>query len=366
MSIIANTGMESFSTLNRESVFLNNEIIIANRKAFSILVASVTNSKKEISYDNLNQALKWVASMGGLHGAPSDLVAITEKESVIYAHIEYSYTDNSKNNLSAKINGFRGEVYWPNLDVFLTNLTKSHDPRTLVPIIIVDPTIKLAPYGQNLVDDSVKKINKNPFKGLEKFVGKKYDGSLNIPELDKFKGFKFGNSEWAYTFNALHRGKDLGATMSRSKLPKLGEKLFDLYDSDWEIQAINHKEFDDSFTNKDKKYAKKEFKQDLTLILKHLEYHPPLTPTEQMLKIVENDKLFWTKMAYSNGFELKEIEPQYVDKEPLTPWYEATHKDTGKKIILGTRYRVYNVHDKHISKGSPEEVNQYLAELSKL
>jgi len=243
-------------------------------------------------------------------------------------------------------------------------LTMSHDPGTVAPILVVDPSVKLRPYGQNKVDDFVERVDNNPYSGLKKFVGKEYDGSLGIPELDRFGGFKFGNGEWSYVYGVTYRGRNLRVTGFLAKLPKIGDK-YEVYDSEWEIQAINHDKFDDDFTGRDPKYAKKQFDQYLTLALKHLVYHPPMPPSQQRLKVVENDRLFWTRVASLNGFDLQEIEPQYTDKDPVTPWYEATHRKTEKKVVLGTRWRVYSVGGKHISRGETEEVHKYLSEIAK-
>ena len=345
-------------------VVLNNPIIEANGRTFSLLEASVMDDKGEVSFEDLNKVLGKVASLGGLHGQPETLVAITKDEGAVYATI--GYWGKSKDNSSkvANISGFSGGGSWPNLDVFLTNLTISHDSGTVAPILVVDPSIKLKPYGENKFDDSVDRIVNNNYAGLEKFVGQKYDGSLNLPELDKFKGFKFGNDEWSYVYGVTHRGKSLGVTGFLKALPNIGDK-YECYDSEWEIQAITHDKFSDDFTGKDSKYAKKQFDQHLTFALKHLKYTPPLPPNQQRLKVVEDDKLFWTRVASLNNFDLHEIEPQYTDKDPLTPWYEAKHRETGKSVVLGTRWRVYSVDGKHISKGEPEQVLKYLSEIAK-
>ena len=361
-----------------DGILLDQPTIEANGKKFSLLEASVMDDKHHASFERLNQVLGQVALMGGLHGEPRTLVAITENENPVYADIHYWYDDDLNNGLrnrqdyprKAKIVSLGSGSNWPDMDVFLTNLTKSSDPGTIVPILVVDPSVKLKPYGKNGVDDSVKREDDNPFKGLEQFVGKKYYGTLGIPELDRFKGFQFGNSEWAYVYGVTHRGRNLGVTGFLAKLPAIGEK-YDLYDSEWEIQAIHHDKFDDDFTGKDPKIAKKQFHQHLTLVLKHLKYNPPLPPSRQRLKVVEHDRLFWTRAACLNGFDIKEIEPQYTDKDPVTPWYEATHLASGSKLILGTRYRVYSISEQlggggnHIPRHEPEKVIEYLAKLSK-
>ncbi|MBI4152602.1 hypothetical protein HY495_02730 [Candidatus Woesearchaeota archaeon] len=349
---------------SRDGTVLDTPIIESNGKRFSLLEASVMDEKGEVSFDGLNQALGQVASMGGLHGEPRTLVAITENASPVYAEVNYWNQNGEASPRIAKISSFSGGSNWPDLDVFLTNLTRSRDPGTVAPVLVVDPSVQLKPYGQNKVDDSVERIDNNPYKGLEQFVGKEYDGLLDIPELERFKGFKFGNGEWSYVYGVTHRGRNLGVIGFLAKLPKIGDK-YEVYDSDWEIQAINHDRFDDDFTGKDPKYARKQFDQHLTLALKHLDYHPPMTPSEQRLKVVENDRLFWTRVASLNGFDLKEIDPQYTDKDPLTPWYEATHRETGNSVVLGTRWRVYSVAGNHISCGEPEEVNKYLSEIAK-
>jgi len=348
----------------RDGIVLDNPIIEANGKRFSLLEASIMDDEGEVSFEGLNQVLGQIASIGGLHGEPRTLVAISESGSPVYADVNYWNQNGEASPRIAKINSFSGGSNWPDLDVFLTNLTMSHDPRTVAPILVVDPSVKLRPYGQNKVDDSVERIDNNLYKGLEQFVGKEYDGSLNIPELERFKGFKFGNGEQSYVYGVTHRGRDLRVTGFLAKLPKIGDK-YEVYDSDWEIQAISHDRFDDDFTGKDPKYARKQFDQHLTLALKHLDYHPPMTPSQQRLKVVENDRLFWTRVASLNGFDLKEIEPQYTDKDPLTPWYEATHRETGKNVVLGTRWRVYSVGGNHISRGESEEVNKYLSKIAK-
>ena len=348
----------------KDGVVLNNPVIEANGKRFSLLEASVMDDRDEVSFDGLNQVLGQVASMGGLHGEPRTLVSITENTNPVYAEINYWDQNGIGSPRIAKISSFGSESNWPDLDVFLTNLTMSRDLGTVAPILVVDPSVKLRPYGQNKVDDSVERVDNNIYKKLEKFVGKEYDGSLGIPELDRFKGFKFGNDKWSYVYGITHRGRNLGVTGFLAKLPKVGDK-YEVYDSEWEVQAINHDGFDDDFTGKNPKYAEKQFDQHLTLALKHLKYNPPMTPSQQRLKVVENDSLFWTRVASLNGFDLQEIEPQYTDKNPLTSWYEATHRETGKNIILGTRWRVYSVDGKHISKGEPEEVHKYLSEIAK-
>jgi hypothetical protein len=348
----------------RDGVILNSPIVQANGRSFSLLEKSVTDYKGEVSFDYLNEVLGKVALDGGLHGEPKTLVAITKNESIVYARVDYWNKNGAGGSRIANISGYGGGNIWPNLDVFLTNLTLSHDSGTIVPILIVDPSIRIKPYGQNIVDDSVERLDNNPYKGLEAFVGKEYDGSLGIAELEKFKGFMFGNKSFSYVYGVTHRGNDLGVTGFITKLPKIGDK-YETSDSDWEIQAIDHNKFDDDFTGKDSKFAEKKFRQYLKLRLKHITYHPPLPPREQSLKIVENDKLFWTRVASLCNFDLKEIDPLYTDKQPLTPWYEATHRKTGKNVILGTRWRVYSVHDKHIPKGEPEEVYKYLSEIAK-
>ena len=328
-----------------DGILLDQPTIEAKGKKFSLLEASVMDDKHHASFERLNQVLGQVALMGGLHGEPRTLVAITENENPVYADIHYWYDDDLNNGLrnrqdyprKAKIVSLGSGSNWPDMDVFLTNLTKSSDPGTIVPILVVDPSVKLKPYGKNGVDDSVKREDDNPFKGLEQFVGKKYYGTLGIPELDRFKGFQFGNSEWAYVYGVTHRGRN----------------------------------FDDDFTGKDPKYARKQFDQHLMLALKHLEYHPPMPPSQQRMKVIEDDRLFWTRVASLNGFDLKEIEPQYTDKDPITPWYEATHLASGSKLILGTRYRVYSISEQlggggnHIPRHEPEKVIEYLAKLSK-
>jgi len=362
----------------RDGVLLDQPTIDANGKTFSLLEASVMDDDHEVSFDRLNQVLGEVASIGGLHGEPKTLVAITEGGNPVYAQINYWRDTDFNHGLRnlrdyprvAKISNFGSGSNWPDLDVFLTNLTISHDPGTVAPILVVDPSVKLKPYGKNKIDDSVKRVNNNPYKGLEKFVGKEYDGSLGIPELDKFKGFKFGNGQWSYVYGVTHRGRNLSVTGFMAKLPKIGDK-YEVYDSEWEIQAIEHEKFDDEFTGADPKYARKQFDQHLMLALKHLEYHPPMPPSQQRMKVIEDDRLFWTRVASLNGFDLKEIEPQYTDKDPITPWYEATHPVSGKKLILGTRWRVYSISSKlggggnHIPRGEPEKVNEYLSNISK-
>ena len=353
----------------RDGIVLDNPIIEANSKRFSLLEASVMDDRGKVSFDGLNQVLGQVASMGGLHGEPRILVAITENENPVYAEINYWNQNGEVGPRVAKINSFGGGSNWPDLDVFLTNLTMSHDPGTVAPILVVDPHVKLKPYGQNKIDDSVERVDNNPYKGLEQFVGEEYDGSLDIPVLERFKGFKFGNVHesgdqgWAYVYGVTHRGRNLGVTGFLTKLPRIGDK-YQVYDSDWEIQAISHDKFSDDFTGRDSKYTKKQFDQYLNLALKHLDYHPPMTPSQQRLKVVEDDRLFWTRVSSLNGFDLKEIEPQYTDKAPVTPWYEATHRKTGYKVILGTRWRVYSVGEEHISRGEPEKVLEYLSQLS--
>lgn len=323
----------------RDGVILNSSFIEANGKRFSLLKASVMDSKGGVSFEGLNQVLEQVALMGGLHGEPKTLVAITKNGSSVYAKVNYWNQNGSESPRLAKINSFGGGSNWPDLDVFLTNLTMSCDPGTISPILVVDPSIKLNPYGQNKVNDSVERVDRNPYSGLEKFVGKEYDGSLNIPELEKFKGFKFGNDRWSYVYGVTHRERDLGVTGFLAKLPKIGDK-YQACDSDWEIQAITHDKFNDDFTGKDPKYAKKQFDQHLTLVLKHLDYHPPLTPSQQISKIVQDDRLFWHKLTASQGLEVEEINPQYRDKSPVTPWYKAIDKQSEAEFTMGWRWRV--------------------------
>lgn len=323
----------------REGIILNNPAIEANGKRFSLLEASVMDSEGKVSFDGLNQALVKVASIGGLHGEPRNLVAITKNGSPVYAEVNYWNQDGSEGPRVAKINSFGRESNWPDLDVFFTNLTMSHDPGTISPILVVDPSVKLKPYGQNKVDDSVERVDNNPYKELEQFIGKKYDGSLNIPDLEKFKGFKFGNGEWSYVYGVTHRERNLGVTGFLAKLPKIRDK-YQIYDSDWEIQAIAHDRFDDDFTGRDPKYAKKQFDQHLTLTLKHLEYHPPLTPSQQREKVIQDDRLFWHKLVASQGLEVEEISPQYRDKSPVTPWYKTVDEQSGAEFTMGRRWRV--------------------------
>ena len=348
-------------------VVLSVPTVEANGRKFSVLEMSVMGSEG-VSFPALNTALERVALMGGLHGEPRELVAITPKEGVVYAAINY-WNNDGKSRI-ASINNFGGGSNWPDLDVFLTNLTKSSDPGTFSPILLVDPSIKLKPYGQNKVDDSVPRVDNNPYRELEKFSGKEYDGSLSFKELEKFKGFKFGNGEWSYVYGVTHRGRDMGVTGFLDKLPKIGDS-YQLYDSCWEIQAIKHDKFYDEFTGKPETIARKEFNQHLTLKLKHVTYFPPLPPSQQRMKLVEDDKMFWLKTATIAGYDLEEIEPQYMDKDPVTPWYEATNRKTGKKLYLGTRYRVFSISQDlgggglHISRGQPEEVEKYLIKSGK-
>jgi len=39
--------------------------------------------------------------------------------------------------------------------------------------------------------------------------------------LDKFKGFRFGNGDFAYVYGMSHRGRDLSVTGFLNKTPKL-------------------------------------------------------------------------------------------------------------------------------------------------
>jgi hypothetical protein len=348
-------------------IILNNPIIEANNRIYSLLEASVQDKKGEISIEKLNQALIPVAANGGLHGHPQNLVFIIKGDIPITAGINYWKEDDS-NGVTASISSYSSWDTCPSLDVLLTRLTKSYDPGDVAPILIVDPSIKLKPYGQNGVDDTVERIDGNPFPELEKFVGKIYDGSLNVPELEKFIGYRFGwkGDNTAYIFGAKHRGKDLGLTGFRSRLFKIGEK-FDTSNSDWEIQAIEHDKIEKE--NDYEKNGRKEFTQHINLILKHLKYNPPLAPSELRNKIIEDDKLFWLRATAMNGYDIKEIEPQYTDKDTLTPWYEATHLRSGKKLIVGSRWRVYSIgkdlggYGEHISKSEPEKVYALLAKL---
>jgi len=281
-----------------------------------------------------------------LHGEPRTLVAITKDESPVYAEVNYQYDTDLNHGLRnlidypriASINSF-GFGNWPDLDAFLANLTISHDPGTVVPILVVDPSLRLKPYGKNKVDDSVERVDGNPCPELEKFAGKEYDGSLNFPELDKFKGFQFGNGEFAYVYGVSHRGKSLMVTGFLNQAPKLGEK-YAAYDSEWEIQAIKHEKFEDEFRGKDPKYRKKQFSQHLNLVLKHLAYHPPLSPLQQRAKIVEDDKLFWYTLVARQGLDVKEVAPLYTDKSPVTPWYQAKDNQSGAEFTMGWRWRV--------------------------
>ena len=66
----------------------------------------------------------------------------------------------------------------------------------------------------------------------------------------------------------------------------------------------------------------------------------------QRADMVEGDKLFWQAVAERFGLKLKEIEPQYTDKSPLTAWYSTKDEKTGTDLTLGTRFRVYAVRAK--------------------
>ena len=58
---------------------------------------------------------------------------------------------------------------------------------------------------------------------------------------------------------------------------------------------------------------------------------------------VERDKLFWKFIGEEVGLDLRKIKPKYTDKQPLTPWYLASDKESKLKLALGTRYRVHSV-----------------------
>lgn len=68
----------------------------------------------------------------------------------------------------------------------------------------------------------------------------------------------------------------------------------------------------------------------------------PRPPQELLDAVVQQDKDLWQQVAQLAGLTLQEIEPQYRDKSPLTPWYQAEIAD-GVNVTVGTRYRVYAV-----------------------
>jgi hypothetical protein len=95
------------------------------------------------------------------------------------------------------------------------------------------------------------------------------------------------------------------------------------------------------------------FKADSTKL-----FYLPLT------SVVQKDKLFWEHIANEFGLKLNEIEPQYTDKSPLTPWYSAKHEDTGIDLTLGTRFRVYAVKSEFPKNKSSEELKQIIKGLN--
>ena len=74
--------------------------------------------------------------------------------------------------------------------------------------------------------------------------------------------------------------------------------------------------------------------------------------------IVQADRLFWQHVGNQFGLELTEIDPQYTDKSPLTPWYSAKDETTGTNLTLGTRFRVYAVRSEFSTEKSAEELWQ--------
>lgn len=122
---------------------------------------------------------------------------------------------------------------------------------------------------------------------------------------------------------------------------KEGNYLLELPNNNWKesinLDVINKK-------------AMAATKIELNIDLKTRMYYLP------SVDILQSDRLFWQNVGNRFGLNLREIEPQYIDKDPVTPWYSANYK--GINLTLGTRSSVYAVKSQFPTKKSSCELKQ--------
>lgn len=82
----------------------------------------------------------------------------------------------------------------------------------------------------------------------------------------------------------------------------------------------------------------------------------PQPPQAALDTIVSQDREFWNGVGRAAGLELQEIEPQYTDKSPVTPWFKASLPGGGE-LVLGSRWRVFAVIGTAKEALSPESWN---------
>jgi hypothetical protein len=345
------------------------QLVIGNKR-FSLLEKDLLGTDG-LDWDLAQEAISEVANIGGLHGEPRSIEVLHKNGGNGSLGLSYWDSNEVENERLAKMNCYAGGGMMPNLDCFMETLVKSTDPGDISPVIIVHPDLKIKEFGHNKPNYPRERINNNPYEGLKDFVGKEYDGSLNIPELEQFKGLTFGNTDnqiWAYTYSINHLGNSLGITGFSDKLFELSQ-LYKTDTSEWRIIGINHKKFDDSSREKTESLREPLFRQNIEYTVMHSSFKAPLSPRQFNQKIVEEDRLFWNKIASQYGYEVEEIEPSYTDKSPLTPGYKLTDKER-KPVIAQTRWRVWDIGrednsaGKHIGIGRDKELHQYMRRLS--
>ena len=176
---------------------------------------------------------------GKLNDQPSQMPIIS-KNKIYFLKLAYEDKKPSKYLIETHI-----EI--PTIDAGLRFLSKKYNYESEHIISLVKRLNHRSSNSQKYTDLDYN--DDNPYKELEQFIGKKYDGSLNLKELEPFKGLIFGEKQGKGQI--IYEEYEYYCEHTKMKTPQFNKDLKDigrlrLIEDElfaYKVISISHKEF---------------------------------------------------------------------------------------------------------------------------